>query len=187
MATCMQEIEQHLAAEDLAFRRHESGALVLVWSTDHYRNNNGDNSLLTVIGLREEGELVSIFAPAAYSVTNAQTAPALVTCAMISARVPLVCFEFIEKQGIIVPSIDLSIEDGTLTAEQLGRCLNTLVGAVDTYHDVVRLAIDEGTVDPALVDDPAQCRPRDDLRDLLDLLPPEVILEAAERARARQL
>ena len=187
MATCMQEIERHLAAADLAFRRHESGVLVLVWKTDHYGTDNGEESLTTVIRLREEGELVSIFAPAAYSVTKAQTAPALVTCAMISARVPLVCFEFIEEHGIIVPSIDLSIEDGTVTAQQLMRCLNTLVHAVDTYHDVVRLAIEEGTVDPALVDDPAQCRPRDDLRDLLDLLPPEVVLEAAERARARQL
>ena len=66
-----------------------------------------------------------------------------------------------------------------------GRCLHTLVNVIDRYHDVVRLAIEEGRVDPELVENPSLCRPSDDLRDLLDLLPAEVVLDAADRTRAR--
>lgn len=186
MSTTIEEIERHLKQLDLAYGELENGALALSWDVDQFRDVDGDDDLWTVIRPMEGGELISMHVPFAYRLTNTQVAPALAVCAMITARVALVRYAYLEAEQCIVPTIHLSLEDGTLTTEQLRRCLYTLVNVVDRYHDVIRLAIEEGRVDPELVDNPALCRPADDLRDLLDLLPAEVLLEAADRARARQ-
>lgn len=185
MATSIDELEQHLTHLELTYRRHENDALVLGWAVNHYRDGDGDQHLVTVLDVAEEGELVVMYVPSSYTVTSTQAGPALTVCAMITARVPLIRYLLLHNEGRIVPMIHLSVEDGRLTAGQLGRCLRTLVSVVDRYHDVVRLAIEEGCVDPELVENPSLCRPSNDLRDLLDLLPAEVLLEAADRARAR--
>lgn len=185
MATTIEELEQHLTHLKLAHRRHENGALVLGWAVNHYRDGDGDQHLVTVLDVAEDGELVVMYGLSSYTVTSPQAGPALTVCAMITARVPLIRYLLLHNEGRIVPMIHLSVEDGTLTPGQIDRCLHTLVNVVDRYHDVVRLAIEEGRVDPELVENPSLCRPSDDLRDLLDLLPAEVVLDAADRARAR--
>lgn len=185
MATSIAELEQHLTHLQLAHRRHENGALVLSWAVDHHRDPHGDHRLVTVLDVAEDGELVVMYGLSSYTVTSPQVGPALAVCAMITTRVPLVRYAFLHTERRIVPMIHLSVEDGTLTPGQVDRCLHTLVNVIDRYHDVVRLAIEEGRVDPELVENPSLCRPSDDLRDLLDLLPAEVVLDAADRARAR--
>lgn len=59
----------------------------------------------------------------------------------------LIQFEYDRNDGEIRPIVEFPIEDSTLTARQLMRCILGLVEIIDNYYPVLRWALDEGVVE----------------------------------------
>lgn len=56
-------------------------------------------------------------------------------------------FEYDAAEKKLWVTVDVLVEDGTLTANQVERIVSTLIELVDEYHPVLRHAIDSGEID----------------------------------------
>jgi hypothetical protein len=83
-------------------------------------------------------------------------------------------------QGMIFPNVELPLEDGRLTGEQLQRVIGALLQVLEKFHVVVRRAIDTGVIsfddvkdededEEGLADEPA-APPLGDIGSLLRLV-----------------
>ena len=177
MATTITELSKFLYEQDLRFRTSEDGeALILSFQTTNYRDRAGEQLLLLVIKLEENGEYIKIFAPQAFSVPAERAPIFLQACAMVQWRTKLIQFEYDHNDGEVRPIIEFPLEDAPMTARQLMRCLQGIVQIVDEYFIVLDRSLKEGVIE---FQDPKPAG--GDLLALLDSLPPELLQEALRR------
>lgn len=186
VGTSATEIAGHLDALGLRYSQPDDqpNTFHLIFGVEHYRNPDGDDALFIVLVVEEGGDYLQIFAPGAFTVP-AEHAPAFAqACAAIQFRTKLIQFEWWEAEGVVIPIVELPVEDGLLGKRQLERCIRGLTRLVDEFYDVLRLAA-EGSFDSARIENPELARIGDDLSGLLDLLPADVLERALARARER--
>lgn len=148
MSITIQEIADYLDQNEVHYGKDESGTLVMTFVTDNYCDcDDGDKSLLIVISLEESGEYFKCFAPAAFKVTGPNTRAFLEACASIQWHMKLVQFEYDPSDGEVRPIIEFPVEDGTITAKQLLRCIHGLAQIVDDAYPILDKALKMGVVD----------------------------------------
>ena len=114
---------------------------------DCYATPDGEDVLRLVIELSEEGEYVKIFSPRAYQVQGEHADAFLRAAAIVQWKTKLLQFEWDPSDGEVRPIVEWPIEDGTLTAKQIGRCISGMMQLLDQFHPVLEVARLTGAVD----------------------------------------
>lgn len=178
MAITLADLETLLSEADLKHQAMpEHDAVMVGFNVDpscSYRDSDGDPSVLLVLRLDEEGEFLSAFSPACWTISDADHRPA-VSEVLISLQSRFKFVRYDLASDFVIPNVEVAIENGTITSEQLQRILGALVQAIKTFDPAVRRAIDTGVV---LLDEPPDERealpptghPADDVRQLLRLV-----------------
>jgi hypothetical protein len=120
------------------------------FETDEYKDRLGRKVLRMIVLLEEEGEYFKLFAPMAFVAEGMHVDAFLRACTMVQWRTKLVQFEFDANDGEIRPMIEFPIEDGTLTARQLDRCVQGMVHLLDEYFPALERALVLGEIDEGL-------------------------------------
>lgn len=147
MATNVQEVAGFLNAMTLKHRVTDDGKIRFAVAMGNYRRETGDDGLLFVISLPEDGEYFQIFCPNAWSAVGPNVNVALKACMSIQWQTKLIQFEYDEADGELRPIIEFPLEDAPLTEKQLRRCVAGLLTLVDDYHATIRGAIDRGVIE----------------------------------------
>ncbi|CAN5534211.1 hypothetical protein BH23BAC4_BH23BAC4_15470 [soil metagenome] len=170
--------------DEIGLRYHptELGDIILTFHTAKYRNPEGEDRLMVVIRLEEEGEYFKLFAPDAFKVGQDNVDAFLRACAIVQWHTKLIQFEFDDNDGEIRPIVEFPLEDAPLTLRQLQRCIHGLVALLEEYYPVLDQAARLGVV---------QFEERETmlagvLGDLLSQVPPDVLGEALRRADERR-
>ena len=147
MAVTMDHLENLFKELDLKYRRRDDrSSMETGFQTTHYRDRDGDDGLMVVVMLREEGEYLSIFAPMAYKIDGPHADAFLRACMIVQWQTKLIQFEYDPDDGEIRPVIEFPLEDSTLTARQLHRCLRGLTQLVDDHDAMLRHALETGEI-----------------------------------------
>ncbi|KKJ01260.1 YbjN domain-containing protein [Prochlorothrix hollandica] len=97
------------------------------------------DKLFIVLNLTENGEFLQLQAPQILSLTDhVYKGPTLQTLATIQYQVKMLRLEYDPSDGEIRGSIELPLEDASLTQRQFDRALNGLIQLVD-HHAIPRL------------------------------------------------
>jgi hypothetical protein len=181
MATTLHDVSAYLDGLGL---RHEvrDEHILIPFATEHYRDLDGEASLLIAIRIEEEGRYFKLFAPNAFRATGPYADAFLRAAAIVQWRTKLVQFEFDEADGEVRPIVEFPLEDAPLTAAQLSRCVRGLVQLLEVYAEPLRTALDTGDV--VFADETGPMA--EALGEMLSRLPPEVLSEALRVADERQ-
>ena len=151
MAVTLEQIKGMLDELGLRYIADEEkigkNEIALYMKTEHYRDKDGDNALLIIIKLLEDGEYIEIFAPSAFKIKGKNVDTFLKAAAMIQWKTKLIQFEYDDTDGEVRPVVEFPIEDGTITTKQLARCVHGLAELVDRYYPVLDKALKEGVID----------------------------------------
>jgi hypothetical protein len=184
MATSLQEIAELLFEAEYKFKinNERSEIFLQMGGLDNYRDKDGDDSLLIVVRVSEEGEYLEIFAPGSFVIPEdgEKAALFLKACSIIQWKTKLVQFEYDESDGEIRPMVEFPIEDSTVTQKQLMRCIRGLTQLVDTYSPVLNNVKENGTLDFDAMEK------KDDLNRMMDAinnLPVEALEELLRRKK----
>ena len=141
------EMEAILKEEGLKYSTAED-YLRISFSTDSYRDSEGEASIYLILKLEEGGEYFKLIAPNLYSCRNEENrAAAFQTLLMVSWKTKLVQFEFDDNDGEIRAIVEFPIEDGVLTRKQVLRCMNGMVQIIDDYHSAIMSALRNGSIE----------------------------------------
>ena len=152
MAMNIESVERALKkgfGSDLKYQiDREASVIRTSWGGfDHYRDPDGDNSLLILIMLNANGEYLEIQAPQVYNAADSSHKGAL--CRVLlgtSLRTPLVQFSFDESDGEVRATAEMVLMDGTCTPKQLRTTIEILMNVIDEYHPHVVRAMDTGEI-----------------------------------------
>jgi hypothetical protein len=117
-------------------------------------NTDNVGKLPIIICLSEEGEFLQFYAPGLLNVNDRVfKGVAFQTMAVLSYEMKLLRFEYDPTDGEVRASIELPIEDGTITFKQFQRCLLGLVQLIDDkamprLKAVLARGEDPGAVEP---------------------------------------
>lgn len=113
----------------------------------NYRDPNGDNDLLIVVMLTDNGEYLEIQAPQVYNAAGSSHKGAL--CRVLlgtSLRTPVVQFSFDESDGEVRATAEMVLMDGTCTPKQLRATVELLMNVIDQYHPHIVRAMETGEI-----------------------------------------
>lgn len=151
MAMTLSDLKELLDGLELRYQLAAEHDLIMVgFSSDPddsvYRDRDGDPSVALALRLSEgDGEFLSVFAPMAWVLGQTPHLPAVCEALVaIQSRFKMVKFDI--AQGMIFPNVELPLEDGRLTGEQLQRVIGALLQVLEKFHVVVRRAIDTGVI-----------------------------------------
>lgn len=150
MAMTLDQIEGLLGQLGVKYRREdEKNHIGLAMSTKKYRPPEDESfeGVVIFIKLEEDGEYIKIFAPKAFLATGPHVDAFLRACMIMQWRTKLVQFEYDPSDGEIRPIVEFPIEDGTVTAKQLGRCLHGISVLLDEYFETLSKALQTGEVE----------------------------------------
>jgi len=118
------------------------------FAIEYYESASGTKTLSVIAKVLEEGALVQFLCPETYDLSNCKNRSAVFEAAMQMAwTTKSLAFENDASTKMLGVTVDVPVEDGTLTANQVERIIHTLVDLVDEYHPVLRHAIDTGEID----------------------------------------
>ncbi len=167
MAMTFSELVQCVAELGLDFRVLSDRAEVIVpFRTEQYSSEPAvttdgteHRTMIVVIKLQDDGRLLRIFAPELYSLEDARFPEAgLKALLAVNWRVRIASFAMDETDGEIRLITDLPLEDGTLTASQIQRLIQSIAWTADELHPVIERAFTEGEIDFASVEARMQAR-----------------------------
>jgi hypothetical protein len=123
----------------------------VIFSTDSYVNPEGENKLLIVVKLSQDGEYLEVVAPSAYAVRECKFKGAVFAAFLhFTYMTKYVQFEYDPEDGEIRLSADFPVCDGTITALQLEPLLHSICATLEQFHPVIVRAMATGRVDMAL-------------------------------------
>ncbi len=149
MAVTLRYLAELLDELDLTYHLGESH-IEIGFEMDTYRSPGGNRLLRMVLLVEEEGEYLKLFVPMALVAKGPHVDVFLRACAMMQWRTKLVQFEYDANDGEVRPMIEFPIEDGTVTARQLGRCVHGMVHLLDGYYEALERALARGEIDEQL-------------------------------------
>ena len=148
MAINLERLEGFFVEAGLKYRLEDAGHLLTGFATECYEHADGRRGVAVAVSVSEDGELLEFTAPRLYDARTCRDPGKLFQALLdISLRTKLVRFEHDPDDGEIRCTVSYPIEDGSLTRRQFRRMLEAIPRAVDRWHPVIRLAIDEGVVD----------------------------------------
>jgi hypothetical protein len=169
---------------DIQYRHREQEVIYILFETLQYRNPEGEPTLWMIISLDENGEYFKLFAPNAFTADGNHPDIFLKACLVVQWRTKLIQFEYDDTDGEIRPIIEFPIEDGSLTVQQLKRCIGGMVELIDEYAPFLERALEEGVIEQDGVGE------EEEMVELLSYLfegfPEEVIGEALRKAERRR-
>jgi hypothetical protein len=146
MAVTLDQLEQFLVARNLKYRR-EKDRVVTGFRSTHFRDDRGQAGIAIAVRVDEDGRYVEFIAPGLYCSRGCrQTAALFQTLLEITMRTKMIRFELDPTDGMVRCTVEVPVEDGTLTAKQFDRILDGLRNAIDRWHPVIRRAMDTGVV-----------------------------------------
>lgn len=113
----------------------------------NYRDPNGENDLLILLILTDNGEYLEVRAPQLYSAAECSHKGAL--CRVLlgtSLRTPLVQFSFDESDGEVRATAEMALMDGTCTPKQLRTTIDCLVSVIEQFHPHIIRAMESGEI-----------------------------------------
>ncbi len=152
MSVTIEELKVMLDAFGLKYKAHNAKQIGMGFGTKQYRDKDGDENLVVILELSEDGEYFKAYAPNAFSAKGDHVDAFLRACMILQWRTKLVQFEFDPGDGEIRPIVEFPIEDGKVTEKQLKRCIMGLVGLLDEYYPALKRVLDTGIID--LLDSP---------------------------------
>ncbi|MSR41302.1 MAG: YbjN domain-containing protein [Phycisphaerales bacterium] len=161
------ELVQRVAELGLDFRvLSDRGEVIVPFRTEQYASEPSLTSdgaehrtMIVVIKLQDDGRLLRIFAPELYSLEDARFPEAgLKALLAVNWRVRIASFAMDETDGEVRLITDLPIEDGSLTASQIQRLIQSIAWTADELHPVIQRAFAEGEIDFASVEARMQAR-----------------------------
>jgi hypothetical protein len=149
MATNIPEIKQFLEDLNLKYKDYAGKDFLRVgFGSEHYKDSDGDNHISVVVALEENGEFIKFIVPDAYKFdTNLSSFHKMAlfqTLLQVSHMTKMMQFEYDVDDGDIWAIIEFPLEDSKLTKTQLKRCLVSMVGVLDKYHEIIVDAIKHG-------------------------------------------
>ena len=169
---------------DIQYRHRDDEAIYILFETRQYRNPEGEPALWMIISLDEGGEYFKIFAPNAFTADGNHPDIFLKACLVVQWRTKLIQFEYDDTDGEIRPIIEFPIEDGSLTAQQLKRCIGSMVQLIDEYAPFLERALEEGVIEKGESGEDEEMA--EFLSYLFEGLPEEIIGEALRKAERRK-
>jgi hypothetical protein len=180
MAMTLLELQELL--DELELRHQpmtELGMIMVGFTVDSetspYRDRDGDSCVAIALRLSEaDGEFLSVFAPMAWSLGDTPYRAAACD-AFVAIQSTFKMVKFDVAHGFVFPNVEIPLEDGRLTAQQLQRVIGAVLQVIEKYHVVVRRAIDTGIVsfdDVKDDDDDTEptAPPAGDIRRLIELV-----------------
>ncbi len=174
MSIDIETIATFLESHSLKYqiRHSDSGDFIHTgFATQRYENQEGEKHLHLYIVLEENGEFFRVVSPNCYVVPSEETQRALFkTLLMIASKSKMVQFSCENPSQMdfgnalpddvslpvdmewITATVEMPIEDGTLTETQTLRSVFALVKILEYYHPVIMNAIDHGEVDFSIVE-----------------------------------
>ena len=147
MASSLDQIEGYIANQELRYRRNDEDEYIqLGFSTENYKDQDGDHNLQLVIRLLEEGRFLKVFAPSCYQYSGENKGVLFQVLLMVSWKTKMLQFEYDQSDGEVRAMIEYPIEDSSLSERQLMRTVISLVQQVDKYHSAMVHAMDVGEV-----------------------------------------
>lgn len=145
MAITLAQLEAMLDEGELKYSL-DNDYVRVNFATEVYRDQDGDGNLFLVLRLDEDGEFLKIMAPNLYRYPLDGPNVALVfrTLLGVSWRSKMLKMNYDERDGEIRATVEIPVEDGSITTRQLFRGINGLVQIVDEYHIAISAAIAGG-------------------------------------------
>lgn len=150
MAINLEQLEAYFVEAGLKYRLEEEGHVLTGFATSTYESEDGRHGVAVAVSVSEDGEFLEFTAPHLYDARRCCNRGVLFQVLLdITLRTKLVRFEHDPDDGEIRATVAYPVEDGGLTRRQFRRMLEAIPLAIDRWHPVIRLAIDEGVVDLA--------------------------------------
>jgi hypothetical protein len=147
MSIKMERLESFVLSEHLLFRSHEDGHLVIGFSTRNYVAADGTRGIALAVRLTEQGEYLECIAPGLYNVRDCRHRDSVMKLLLaITQRCKMIRFECDPADGEVRCSIELPIEDGTVTRRQFIRMLKAIPELIDEWDPAIRAALETGVV-----------------------------------------
>lgn len=176
MAMDLETVASHLRELDLNFQEHpQRDEIGLFFETRKYRNPEGSRSLLIVLQLWENGELLRVHCPNLFQLKKSKhRGKTLRFLYAICRRMKLAHFDFHEKTGEVSYSHEFPLEDGEITSQQLRRLIYAPVALAESNSKSIHKVLKTGKMklpEPprAQSDPPKGTFPPGELADLMKL------------------
>lgn len=148
MAMTIDEIARILDQMEFKYMKRDDNTVGFFMRMKTYENpENGENSLLLIAQLLEDGEYFQLFAPKAFVVKGEHQDAFLRACAIIQWKTKLIQFEWDRNDGEVRPVIEFPLEDGKMTRKQFERCVQGICAILDEFFPKLKKAAEEGVVD----------------------------------------
>jgi hypothetical protein len=187
MGTTIDEIESHLQALDVKFQRQNESMVRVGWTTETYKNSEGEQTLSTFIELLEQGEFLNLIVPRAFTIKESARGAAYLACLAIQWQTKMLQFELDHNDGELRLVIEIALEDASLTKQQLARMISALPASADRYFGVFEKINETGVFDAALLGEAAAQDAGQIAAGIIGGLPPEKVAEALKGLSPDQL
>jgi hypothetical protein len=147
--TNIDELAKHLDAEGLRYqRRPEAGDLLTGFRMNAYRDPQGNPVLRLVVRTENEGTFLRVFAPFVYDLKGCAHRDAAFQALLVANyRTNMVQFEFDPNDSEVRASVEVPVEDATVTQRQLRAVLHGMATVVDEVDPFLRAAMESGRVE----------------------------------------
>ena len=144
----LERLEAMFVEAGLKYRLEDAGHLLTGFATTTYENEDGRLGMALAVTVSEDGEFLEFTAPRLYDARRSRDPGRLFQALLdVTMRTKLVRFEHDPHDGEVRCTVSYPVEDGGITPRQFRRMLEAIPKAIDRWHPVIRLAIDEGVVD----------------------------------------
>ncbi|MDX8398475.1 MAG: hypothetical protein R8K49_09195 [Mariprofundaceae bacterium] len=136
----------HLGVSEYYEQKNPQGGIAYIGAS--FKSGDDDEKPETVfIELQENGEFLRLFEPQRYSLAGCQYRDAVLQELLkMNYEMKMLKWEFDPNDGEIRASIELPIEDGTLTLKQFNRALTGLINMMDQSHERIQKVMQFGEV-----------------------------------------
>lgn len=147
MATTYEKISGFLEKREIHFERHDSGAILVQYNTEHYRDPQGEANVLIVIQLENDGRFLKVFVPNAFSYREGPYKAVVLQAALfVNFQSKMLQFEYDPRDGEIRAMVEFPLEDSALTEDQFFRAFHGLCVLVEQYSPFIHHAM-HGSLD----------------------------------------
>ena len=162
MATSVKEIAGFMEARGWKFETVEDQGFVrVILATEKYVDSQGEQSVLLIVEVMDEGKSWRAFIPKLYTIEDGPNSVALMKaflyCTFMSK---FAAWEVDLESGDVQISVRGILSDGSLTQAQFDRTVEHLGWAVDYYHQMIVEAKETGVLNPPVDESPVEalCR-----------------------------
>lgn len=151
---------------------HQAIAISFTFPADttSYRDRDGDAQLQLLVQVAENGELLIVVAPQAWSVELCpHEAAVFEVLVSLQSRFRLLRFNYDPSSGHVHPTVELPLDDSILSVEQFHRVICAVMIGVNRLDAVIRHALQTGEIRLELMDEePADEEPTEEERSRTD-------------------